>query len=158
MKKINFLIKLRRKKTIQIADPSDEIKDSYLEKSESNLLSSKILLENNQLEESIALTYYSMYHTLTALLFKVGIKCENHAASIIILKELFEIENEDISNAKEERVDKQYAVGFSITKEDVETAIKSAEEFNSKIQDFISRLTYSDLKEYKQKFEKISID
>jgi hypothetical protein len=30
-----------------------------------------------------------MYNSLTALLFRVGIKCENHAGSILLLKKLF---------------------------------------------------------------------
>jgi uncharacterized protein (UPF0332 family) len=125
-------------------------------KSESNLISSKILLENNKLEEAIALTYYSMYHMLTALLFKVGIKCENHAASIILLKEIFEIDNSDISKAKTERVDKQYYTDFSIIRLDVIEAIGNAESFNSKILDFISKISNENIENYRKKFEKMS--
>lgn len=141
MKKTDFLIKLAKERKIEIVEPSEEIKDSYLEKSESNLASAKILLENNKLEESVSLAYYSMYHSLIALLFKTGIKSENHSASIILLKELFEIDNSDISFAKRERVDKQYYVNFEITREQVKDAIRKAELFNSKILDFISKLT-----------------
>ena len=108
MRKINFLAKLFDEGKLQLVNPSEEIKDSYIKKSESNLISAKILLENNKLEESVSLVYYSMYHMLTALLFKVGIKCENHSASIILLKELFSIDNSGIFFAKKERVDKQY--------------------------------------------------
>src|SRR3989344_3143638 len=145
MKKIRFLTKLRKEKKLELVEPSEEIKESYTQKSESNLISSKILLENNQLEEAIALTYYSMYHMLTALLFKVGIKCENHAASIILLKELFNMNNSDISSAKTERIDKQYYTNFHITREEVIEAIKNAEIFNSKLLDFISKISNKDI-------------
>ena len=119
MKKINFLIKLKIEGKLQIVEPSDNIKDSYVRKSASNIESSKILFSNNKLEESVSLTYYSMYHMLTALLFRIGVKCENHAASIIIMQELFNLDNSEISEAKEERVDKQYYTNFEINKEEV---------------------------------------
>ena len=139
MKKINFLIKLFNKKKLGFVDPSDEIKDSYIEKSESNLISSKILLKNNRLEESVSLAYYSMYHMLTALLFKAGIKCENHSASIILLKEIFAISNADISFAKKERIDKQYYTDFVVSKQDVIELIEIAEVFNEKLLNVISK-------------------
>ena len=68
----------------------------------------------------------SMYHLLTSLLFKAGIKCENHTGAIIILKEIFEIDNKFILLAKKERVDKQYYVDFSVTKIEVEEFIKES--------------------------------
>ncbi len=153
MKKINFLAKLFNERKLQLVDPSEEIKQSYLKKSESNLISAKILLENNKLEESVSLVYYSMYHMLTALLFKLGIKCENHSASIILLKELFSIDNSDIFFAKKERVDKQYYTDFYITKEEVLEAVKIAEDFNKRLFDFISKLDNQKIKEYREKLK-----
>ena len=143
MKKKSFLNKLKKEGKIELIEPSEEIKDSYILKSESNIASSKILLENEKLEESIALTYYSMYHILTALLFKIGVKCENHTAAIILLKELFDIGNSDISHAKKDRIDKQYYTDFSITQQEVTEAIKNAEIFNGNLLDFISKTTIS---------------
>ena len=89
MKEINFLKKIKEQRKLELVDSSEEMKMSYMIKSESNLISAKILLGNERLEESVSLTYYSMYHLLNALLFKVGIKSENHTASIILLKLLF---------------------------------------------------------------------
>jgi len=155
MKELNFLNKLKKNGKLKVVEPSDDIKDSYIEKSESNLSSSKILIDNNKFEEAIGLTYYSMYHMITALLFKIGVKCENHTASIILLKELFDLDNSEIENAKKERIDKQYYTDFNIVKQDVKSAIKSAEEFNSKILDFISRLTNQDIEEFREKFNKL---
>ena len=153
MKKISFLAKLFDEGKLQLVNPSEEIKDSYIKKSESNLISAKILLENNKLEESVSLVYYSMYHILTALLFKVGIKCENHSASIILLKELFSIDNLGIFFAKKERVDKQYYTDFYVTKQEVIEAVKTAENFNKRLLDFISKLGNQKIKEYREKFK-----
>lgn len=155
MKRADFLNKLKKEGRLELVEPSEEIKRSYIEKSESNLASARILLDNGKLEESVALTYYSMYHALTALLFKSGIKSENHSASIILLIELFGIDNSDIVSAKKERVDKQYYVDFEITRGQVLEAIKQAERFNGNMIDFISRLTNESIKNYREKFRKI---
>jgi uncharacterized protein (UPF0332 family) len=154
MKKMNFLSKLKKEGKFLLVESNEEVKKAYLGKSESNLISAKILLENNRLEEAVSLAYYSMYHLLLALLFKIGIKSENHSISIILLKELFEIDNEEISNAKIERIDKQYYVNFNILKNQVEETIKVAEKFNGKIIDFISKMNNSDILRYREKFKK----
>ena len=156
MKKINFLSKLKREEKIELIEPSEEMKQSYMTKSESNLISAKILLSNNRLEESVGLAYYGMYHLLMALLFKIGIKSENHSASIILLKEIFGQDNKEIFNAKTERIDKQYYVDFVITKEDVQDTIKKAESFNRKMIDFISKVNNEDVKNYRRKFLEIT--
>ena len=136
-----FFQRLRREGRLKLIEPSEELKRAYLKKSESHLASAKILLEHGKLEEAVSMTYYSMYHALTALLRRVGIKCENHAASIILLKEIFGIDNSDITKAKRERIDKQYYLDFRIAREDVVELIRIAESFNSRILDFTERLT-----------------
>lgn len=155
MKTINFLAKLHKEGKLQLVEPSEVIKESYVKKSESNLISAKILLRNNKLEESVALAYYSMYHLLTALLFKIGIKCENHSASIILLKELFNIDNSEIFFSKRERIDKQYYTDFNIKKEEVTESIKIAEDFNKKLINFIAKLNNEMIKIYRNKFESL---
>jgi len=79
----NFLNKLKKENKLELVEYSNEIRDSYLDKSDSCYKSAKILLENNLLENSIGLSYYSMYDALLSLLFGVGIKCENHSGSIL---------------------------------------------------------------------------
>ncbi|MDP2908601.1 MAG: HEPN domain-containing protein, partial [Nanoarchaeota archaeon] len=146
MKRMNFLAKLKKEGKLKVVESSEEIKESYLAKSESNLISAKLLFENNKLEEAVYLAYYSMYNGLLALLFRVGIKSENHAASIILLRKVFDIDNSNISFAKRERVDKQYYVDFHVAKDDVEELIEKAEEFNKEILDFLSKLTNEKIK------------
>lgn len=155
MKKEVFLSKLTKEGKLELVDPSEEIKESYLDKSESNLESAKILLESDKLEEAVSLAYYSMYNSLISLLFKTGIKSENHSASIILLKKLFSINNSDINSAKKERVDKQYYIDFEITKEQVKEAIRQAEKFNGEIIDFISKMTNEKVAQLRKKFQKL---
>ena len=50
------------------------------------------------------MSYYAMYNKLLSLLYKIGIKSENHFFSIFILKEIFDFDNELIVYAKKERI------------------------------------------------------
>ncbi|MBU4076581.1 MAG: HEPN domain-containing protein [Euryarchaeota archaeon] len=155
MKKSDFFNRLQEEGKLQLVPPSEEIMTSYLKKSDSHLISAKLLLENDRLEESVSLAYYSMYYMLLSLFFRVGIKCENHSAGIILLKELFSIDNSLISYAKKERIDKQYYVDFKIMKEEVEELIEAAEIFNSKILDFIEKLNSEKIAEFRMKMENL---
>ncbi len=151
MKKINFLIKLHKKGILQEVEPSEEIKKAYLQRSEESLSSAKTLFKTGNLKDSVALAYYSMYHCLLAALFRIGIKCENHAASIMLLKEVFGIDNSRISKAKSERIDKQYYIDFEVNQEEAENAIRTAEEFIADMNHFIEFLNENSIKEYHKK-------
>ncbi|MBU0536459.1 MAG: HEPN domain-containing protein [Nanoarchaeota archaeon] len=147
MKRINFLIKLWKEGKIEAVEPSDEIKNAYIQRSDESLSSAKALFKIGNLKDAVALAYYSMYHRLLAALFRIGIKCENHAASIILLKEVFGADNSMISKAKSERVDKQYYVDFSVNLKEAEESIRIAEEFIAEMDDIIAALTEDRVKE-----------
>ena len=155
MKNLGFLKKLKKKEKLKLTEPSEEVKQAYLKKSSSYLESAKLLLKNKKFEEAISLAYYSMYYSLLALLFKVGIKSENHTASILLLKELFGLDNSKILNAKKERIDKQYYIDFKIVESNVMTLIKVAEEFNAEIFDFSEKLSFTELEKIRNKFKKM---
>lgn len=142
MKKIKFLIKLKKEGKLEIVEPSEEVSQSYLQKSNSHLDAAKILFASNKLEEAVSMAYYGMYHSLLALLFKCGIKSENHTGSIMLLKELFNEDNlaKDITFGKKERIDKQYYTDFKLTKLDCEDMIKKAENFIVELKKIIKQL------------------
>jgi uncharacterized protein (UPF0332 family) len=135
------LKRLHKDKALQIVTPSTEIKEAYLRKSDSYLASAKLLLENERFEESVSMAYYSMYYSVLALFFATGIKCENHTAAIMILGDIFGIDNSSILHAKTERIDKQYYVASAPVRDDVIDLIRSAESFNAIVFDTIDRLT-----------------
>ena len=150
MKGQNFLHKLFREGKIRIVDPSLQVQEAYRRKSESYLISAKILLENGRLEETVSMAYYSMYYMLLALLFRTGIQCENHSGAIILLEGLYGIDNARIAAAKRDRIDKQYYVDFAVTAEDVRDSIEEAEAFNADLFDFMERLHQGDIARLKQ--------
>ncbi|GBE18447.1 HEPN domain protein [archaeon BMS3Abin16] len=153
MRKEAFLDKLQRKGILSLAEPSKEIAKAYLKKSESNLISSKILLENERFEKAISLAYYSMYHMAQALLHNIGIKCENHTATIILIKRIFGIDSKELEDAKKDRVNTQYYVDLSIVNEDASELICRAERFNSTIMDFMARLKRQDIETLRKRAE-----
>jgi uncharacterized protein (UPF0332 family) len=155
MKEQSLFKKLSKEGKLQLVEPSEDIKESYMKKSESNLDSSKILLDKDKLEESVSLTYYSMYYMTLALFFKAGIKCENHSAVILLVKRIFDLDNSSLSFAKKERVDKQYYIDFHIVKEDVTELIRMAESYNAMIFDFMERLSSEQIALFRKKMSKL---
>jgi len=152
-----FLNKLKKEGKLEAVDPSEDICDSYSEKSVNCLKSAKLLLQNNLYENSIGQSYYAMYNQLLALLFRVGIKCENHSGSILILKLLFG-ENDLhklISDAKKERIDKQYYVATEkdeITTEIAQELLNNAEEFVLKTKLVIKNLNNDTINSAREKY------
>ena len=152
-----FLNKLKKEEKLELVDPSEDISNSYSEKSANCLKSAKLLLQNNLYENSIGQSYYAMYNILLALLFRVGIKCENHGGSILLLKLLFS-ENDLytlISDAKKERIDKQYYVTTEkdeITKEIAEELLNDAENFILKMKVVVKNLSNDTVGELREKF------
>jgi len=153
MKKL--IIKLYKSQKVSLVEPNSIVSEAYAKKSKSNIISARILLDNNHLEESVALVYYSMYNLVQSLFFRAGIKSENHTASLYLLKEIFDIDNKSIIYAKEERVDKQYYTDFKITKQEVLDSLKTGEDFNNLLFDFISRINSKDIKKYQDKFKEV---
>ncbi len=147
----SFIKKLIKEEKVKLTEPSNEVTKSYLNKSNKSLLSSKTLIKIENFDDATALTYYSMYYCILALLYKCGIKSENHTASIILLKELFNINNKEIEQAKKERVDKQYYTDFQATKKEVLDGIKTAEEFNSLIRERIDFIKLNEIETIRKK-------
>jgi uncharacterized protein (UPF0332 family) len=149
------LKKLWKLKILQIVEPTENLKNAYLQKAEDSLNSSKILLENKQYSDSLALSYFSMYNSVLALLYLVGVKSENHNASIFLLKQIFGIDNESLKKAKSERRDSQYYPNTLISKKDVLESIKITELFNTEILDFINKINTEDKEGYLKKLKNI---
>jgi len=157
MKKSDFLSELKEDGKLKLVEPSKEIRESYLEKADNCLKSARLLLKNDLYENSISMSYYTMYNSLTALLFRAGIKCESHSASIILLKKLFERPDlfKIISFAKKERIDKQYYVDFTLTEESVQDLLKKAENFLIEIKLMIKNIKNEDIHLVRNGFNKL---
>lgn len=152
---MKLLQRLWKEHKLALVEPSQEVCQAYVQRSSKALCSAKALLTMNNLEDAVALGYYSMYYSLLALLFRVGIKCENHTAAIFLLQEIFSIDKGIIANAKKERVDKQYYVDFSVTREEVRELIETAEDFTAQLSQIIASITQDKVTEARKKLQKI---
>ncbi len=154
MKKQNFLNKLKHEGALELVEPSNEIAESYLNKSSNSLSAAQILLDSKLLEEATSMAYYAMYHCLAALMRKCGIKCENHAGNIVLLKELFKEAElyESISSAKEKRIDMQYYISSAATEESVAELIEKAQDFTIKIKYIVQNLKGPDIDRIRKNF------
>ncbi|MEK6926531.1 MAG: HEPN domain-containing protein [Nanoarchaeota archaeon] len=161
MKGLNFLKKLKKKGIVELVESSKEMESSYLIKAENCLKSAKILFQNQLYENSTSEAYYCMYNSLLSLLFKIGIKSENHSASIILFDRLFGDKNlaKIISWAKEERIDKQYYVETSqivkVTKESCNEMMLKAEDFLIKMKLLINEISNEKINSVRGNFQKL---
>ena len=161
MKELTFLKKLKRKGVIELVESSEEMKSSYLIKADNCLKSAKILFQSQLYENSISEAYYCMYNSLLSLLFKIGIKSENHSASIILFDKLFGNKEmvKIISWAKGERIDKQYYVEtqqiVKVTKESCNEMILKAEDFLVKMKLLINELNNEKIGSARDSFVKL---
>jgi uncharacterized protein (UPF0332 family) len=147
---------LKNEGKIELVEPSEEIKASYLIKSQSNLESAKILLRSGKFEESISLAYYSMYNCLLALFFKCGIKSENHSGSIILFRKLFKQGNlaNRIEQGKKERIKTQYYTNSRLSSNDCDSIIRNTEFFNLRCQSIIKKLNSEQILIIRNEFAK----
>lgn len=156
-----FLKKLKKEGKLKLVEPSEEMKSSHLLKAENCIKSSKILLQNSLYENSTSEAYYCIYNSLLALLFKIGIKSENHSASIILFNKLFN--NKELAKiafwAKEERIDKQYYVEtqqiIKATKESCNDMILKAENFFLKLRLILKEINNEKIVSVRRLFEKM---
>lgn len=161
MKELIFLKKLKDKKVVESVGPSEEMKSSYLIKADNCLRSARILLQNQLYENSISEAYYCMYNSILSLLFKIGIKSENHSASVILFDKLFNRQDltKIISWAKDERIDKQYYVEtqqiIKATKESCYEMLLKAEDFLIKIKLLINEVNNEKINLIRKNFNKL---
>ena len=161
MESLNFLNKLGKEGRLEIVESSEQMSLSYEKKGVECREVANLAFNNGYFESAITQSYYSMYNNVLSLFFKCGIKCENHSAAAILLKEFFNQKNLSLifSKAKEERIDKQYYVTPSqnnpATKESAKEMITAAMRFNPQIIAFKNNLKLEEIKKIRDKIRNI---
>jgi uncharacterized protein (UPF0332 family) len=161
MKKPSFLDKLKEEQSLKLVEPSEEISKSYLIKGENCARVAKLAFNDGIYENAVGEAYFSIYNVVTALFYKCGIKCENHSAAVILIKQLFGLENLHLvfSEFKKDRIDNQYytpiANGQPITKEKCEERLRTAQRFNVELRAQMEKLTLEDINNIRKRFEEL---
>lgn len=161
MKKLDFLTKLKKEASLKLVDPSDEISESYLIKSDKCLQVAKLAYDADIYENSVSEAYYSIYNSVTSLFYKCGIKCENHSGAVILLKKLFNLDDLHIifSEFKKDRIDNQYYVPISgtepIDQKKCNERIKTAQRFSAELRAYIGRISIQEINNIRERFKDI---
>ncbi|MBU0757558.1 MAG: HEPN domain-containing protein [Nanoarchaeota archaeon] len=154
----SFIRTLLLENKIKIVENTENLVESYIEKSKDSLKSAELLYNNNLFDNSVSMSYYAMYHVTVALLYKYDIKCENHTGSILLLRLLGEdVLSKKLKSAKKERIDKQYYADFAATKDDSEQLLKDAKEFVGKAKSKIMMVSNFEKEEIIEKLKKIAV-
>ena len=159
MKNLDFLNKLKNEGKLDIVESSEQISLSYEKKGAECREVANLAFNNGYFESAITQSYYSMYNNVLSLFFKCGIKCENHSAAAMLLKEFF---NQKwlyviFSKAKEERIDKQYYIAPSqnnpATKDSAKEMISVAMRFNPQIIAYKNNLKIEEVRKIQEKIK-----
>jgi len=155
-------------KIIRKIAPNSRLVKVHLDKAFHNLDFANFTLKNQdkinkRLEEEtyfdwvIIISYYAMYHSAMALLYKLGYKTSNHLATICVLckeclgktlerhdieklsriLELSEEEIKEIGRAKERREKASYSGSISFERYLAEMTIEDARKFINKVADIL---------------------
>src|SRR3989339_1233699 len=94
---------------LKIDEPNERLSKSYLEQAKSFLLRAEKDLNDKDLLWATVAIYYAEYYALYSFLQRIGIKCENHACSILAVSILLgEDKTKTINKHKGKRIDAQY--------------------------------------------------
>lgn len=153
--------KLKTEGSLKLADSSEEISKSYLIKSE-KCIKVAILAYNAKIyENAISEAYYSIYNSVLSLFFKCGIKCENHSAAVLLIKDVFQLHklSSIFQEFKKDRIDNQYYIPIigsePINKEKCAKRIKTAKEFSIRLATYSNNLKLLEIKNIRVKFRQI---
>lgn len=151
-KQLNWCFKL--KDGLKIIEPNERLSKAYLEQAKSSLLRAEKDLNDNDLLWATVAIYYAEYYALYSFLQRIGIKCENHACSILATAFILGADKtKTINEHKDKRIDAQYYM-----KVDQETKIKTmlqeAKVFVSNFDELVSNLSEEDVKLHRDKIAK----
>ena len=140
----------RIKDGLKIVEPNERLSKSYLEQSKSSLLKAeKDLNEKDYLWSTVAI-YYAEYYALYSFLQRIGIKCENHACSILTVSLLLgENKTKTINEHKGKRIDAQYYI--KVDQEDkIKMMLNEAKIFVGNFDNLISSINEEEVKDYRK--------
>lgn len=136
---------------LKTVEPNERLSKSYLEQAKSSLFRAQKNLEDNDLLWTTVTVYYAEYYALYSFLQRIGIKCENHACSILAVGHLLGEERTRIINEhKGKRIDAQYYIKTD-QRPKVQAMLQEAKIFVSNFDELVSNLSEEEIKSYQEK-------
>jgi uncharacterized protein (UPF0332 family) len=116
---------LKQKRGIRITEPNPNLTKAYLKKATSALNTMTATLQINEADWTATTAYYARYFAFYALLMKIGVKSEIHDCTINVAQLLAnhgilrQRLVDEISEAKQERIDTQYYVATQLNQKEL---------------------------------------
>ena len=147
-KKLNWCFKL--KDGLKVVEPNERLSKSYLEQAKSSLLRAAKDLDDKDFLWATVAIYYAEYYALYSFLQKIGVKCENHACSILAVAFLLgEDRTKTINLHKDKRIDAQYYM--KVDQEiNIKAMLQEAKMFVADFDEVVSNLSEEDVKQYRK--------
>lgn len=148
-KRLSWCFKL--KDGLKIAEPNERLSKAYLEQAKSSLLRAEKDLDDTDLLWATVAIYYSEYYALYSFLQRIGVKCGNHACSILAVTVLLgEDKTKTINQHKEKRIDAQYYMKVG-QESKINAMLQEAKLFVAEFDELVSNLSEQEIKEYRKK-------
>ncbi|HLD57210.1 MAG TPA: HEPN domain-containing protein [archaeon] len=144
----------RLKDGLKIVDPNERLSKSYLEQAKSSLLRAEKDLDDKDFLWATVAIYYAEYYALYSFLQRIGVKCENHACSILATTLLLgEDKTKTINQHKGKRIDAQYYMKVD-QENKIREMLQEAKIFVSMFDETVSKLTENEIKIYRENISK----
>lgn len=150
----------KQKRGIRIIDPSDNLTKAYLKKAISALNTMTAAVQIKETDWVTTTAYYARYFALYALLMKLGVKSEIHDYSISVAKLLCKNHVfdshlvDDITKAKQTRIDMQYYVEREIDSTEIKKNVDAARKFVLETEKTIETITREQINSIRTQLKK----
>src|SRR3989344_1651176 len=135
---------------LKIIEPNERLSKSYLEHAKSSLSRAEKNINDKDLLWATLAIYYAEYYALYSFLQRIGVKCENHACSILAVSFLLgEGKTKTINLHKDKRIDAQYYM--KVDQEiNIKTMLQEAKMFVADFDEVVSNFSEEDIKQYRE--------
>lgn len=138
---------------LRIIEPNERLAKSYAQESKSSLERAEKNFNDRDLLWATVVIYYAEYYALYSFLQKIGIKCENHACSILAAGLLLgEEKTKTINEHKNKRIDAQYYMKVD-KEEQVSIVLQEGKRFIAMFDNIVSNLSQKDIHELREKIK-----
>lgn len=138
----------------KLIKPNKTLSDSYIKLAKDTLKRAEITLNEKDFLWTTVMIYYGEYYALYSFLARIGIKCENHFCSILLVAYLLGKEKTRvIEECRDKRIDAQYYL--RVVKEDeIKKMLVLAKIFVAEFEDFLSKMGEEKINFFRKKLKK----
>lgn len=142
---------LHQNRGLRLIEPNLNMSNSYLDKAEESRKAMDVHFKEGLPNWVTIAAYYTEYFAFYALALRFGIKCEIHECTVT-LSEFFvnqgiidERIHEKLKKAKQNRINAQYYIKESLSKEKIEEEVIEAKNFVLTIKEKLEKITEDDV-------------